>query len=753
MPTWGEPARRFAAWLGAALLLGAMAVPMVRGQIYLGDDLGCFHAPMRWFYSRSLAAGLSPAWCPDFFCGYDLQGEGQAGMSHPLHRLLYGALPLYAAFNLEILSSYVFAFAGMMLLLLRRGLPSDASAFGATLFTFAGYNLFHFHHVNAVASAAHMPWLLLGIDGSLRAVSARARAWARLLLAAATASLLLVGYPQNVAYALLLECLFAIYLVVDSQPGTRRLAALAGALLVGVLGGGAQLLPTWDTLRYSERQTPTYEFLALGSLHPLNLVQTIAPYLYRARVYAPTNVQSPLPAMELEWRTGEFGLYNGAVIPVLLLYAVLRRRGLGRDRKFAAAAMGLATVGLLLAFGRYTPLYALYVKVPVLNLFRVNARYVLFYHLATAAVAAIALADLARQAARGERMSWWQAPLLAAPAAVALLIALGARSFGAVWPQTLLRHCQGSNGAIAVGAGLIVVTAFLVIAAARGHRVALVGMILFAAADVGAYSRPYLTHLKPGHLEDLVAATGVPPGPPPGSRVKQLRGFPDNTLVFRGLHIVDGYVGLTPRRVLDPNSPTTWRLAAVEWLLDQPWGGKWSRLTGSFPHVRLVPRAFMSNRPKSDLDTIDHQTAALVEADIGLSGNRPAGNARLLAEQPGHLVIQTDAPARQLLVIADRYHPGWRADVDGQDQPVVRVNGDFLGCVVAPGQHRVVLRFDPWSHRAGRALSLLGLVLMLAMSVPSLRPRTRAAGREAIPAHHLTSLGLSQALPRDERSE
>ncbi len=752
MPTSGERVRWVLAWLGAAILLGAMAAPMVQGQMYLGDDLGGLHAPMRAFYARCLAAGHAFAWCPDLFCGYDLQGEGQAGMAHPLHRLLYGSLPLCAAFNMEILSSYAFVFAGMYLLLRRRDLPRDASAFGALFFTFAGYNLFHFHHVVAVATAAHIPWLLLGIDGSLRAASPGGRAWSRLGLAVATASLLLIGFPQNVAFALVLEGLYTAHVVVVDRPGWDRLAGLVGAKLLGLLGGGAQILPTWDSLRLSVRQKPTYQFLSFGSLHPANLVQVLAPYLYRSRVFAPAIDHVAPPATGIEWRTGEFGLYNGALVPVLTLYVVLRWRELGRERRLATLALGLAALGLLLAFGRYTPLYRLYLKVPVLNLFRVNARYVLFYHLATATLAAIALADLARQAARNDPMPWRRAWPLAAPVLFAGLIALGAQSLGCLWPEPLLHPYQASSAVNAASVGLVAVAASLVIGAARGRRGALVGIILFATVDLGVYGLTYLSHFNPGRLEDFVAATGLPPGPLPGSRVKQLGGFPADTLALRGLQTTDGYLGLNPRQVLDPDNPTTWRVSAVEWLLDQPWGGRWTPLPDPLPRFRMVPRAVPSADPRADLNTLDHRSAALVESDLGLIGDGSPGGASLVAERPGRLRVETQAPTRQLLVVADRYHPGWNARVDGQVRPVLRVNGDFLGCVVDPGRHRVVLHFDPWSHRAGRALSIIGLVLMGATAVLTLRRRRKhnpaLVDRPGLPPNHLGTTRDQHSGPR-----
>ncbi|HEY2146286.1 MAG TPA: YfhO family protein, partial [Pirellulales bacterium] len=60
---------------------------------------------------------------------------------------------------------------------------------------------------------------------------------------------------------------------------------------------------------------------------------------------------------------------------------------------------------------------------------------------------------------------------------------------------------------------------------------------------------------------------------------------------------------------------------------------------------------------------------------------------------------------------------GWRATADGEPLPVVRVNGDFMGCVVGPGKKEVEFRFSPASLRFGAAMSVFGLSLIAAACV------------------------------------
>ena len=67
--------------------------------------------------------------------------------------------------------------------------------------------------------------------------------------------------------------------------------------------------------------------------------------------------------------------------------------------------------------------------------------------------------------------------------------------------------------------------------------------------------------------------------------------------------------------------------------------------------------------------------------------------------------------ARSILALTERFHGGWSA-TDGAALPTLRVEGDFLGCVVERGVHRVTLRFMPRSFVYGALASALGAVLL-----------------------------------------
>jgi hypothetical protein len=115
--------------------------------------------------------------------------------------------------------------------------------------------------------------------------------------------------------------------------------------------------------------------------------------------------------------------------------------------------------------------------------------------------------------------------------------------------------------------------------------------------------------------------------------------------------------------------------------------------------------------------------------DTGLS----PGEVRIDSYAPQQLSMQIDAHSHAFLVVTDTFYPGWRAYVDGQEQPILR--GDYLFRVieVPAGRHQVVLRFEPASVWGGLALSLLGLGLALgALSASRLRPGGMTRGALAI---------------------
>jgi hypothetical protein len=706
MATRDQKLRSALAILGATAITALLALPALSRQVYAYNDLIAFHLPVRAFYAGCLRAGFPFDWYPGAFCGSDLHAEGQAGLYHPLHLLIYRWLPLDVAFNLDVISGYPLLFLGVCRLLRRWGLARDAACLGGLIAAFGGFPLVHYMHINMVAGAAHVPWLLACIDGVARDAGRRRAGWA-LGLGTVTASQILLSHPQILWYSAMIEASYAL-LVVSGGPGAiGNLCRLAAAKAAGILAGAVQWLPTADLARRSIRAGVSPEFLAVGSWHPANVAQWVAPYLYRSRVVAPAMrfFDSRIgPAMSpLDFRTHEFGLYNGAAVIVLLVWLAIRWRSLDAPlRRLARWCAGIGLLGGILAIGEYSPLFGLLLRIPTCDLFRVPARAVLLIDLAAAVLAALAFHDLGRLVDRGERPGWWiLRPLLVVPA-VSLVLSFGLPALATTHPGSLMAASFSPWPARLGGVALVAGSSALAILAARGNRWALAAIVMLVGIDLGLFGISHVRLTPPRSIASVIEP--IPPGASSG-RVQSDAYW----LTMSGARTVGGANSLAPATALDFTRPNVLRIAGVGWECRRDRSGlHWTPLPGALPQARLVSRAETSKAPNADIDRIDPATTVLVAERLPDLSGEP-GQARIVRERPGELSIVAHAPGRQVLVVSERHAPGWRVWIDGREAPLLRTYGDFLGCLIDPGRHRVHFRYKSPSLAAGKRISLLGL--------------------------------------------
>jgi hypothetical protein len=721
----------------------ALAWPAVVGHVYVFDDLGAFHLPLRAFYARCLADGTSFGWLPQLYGGLYLTGEGQVGTYHPLHWLLYRLLPLERAFCAELLLGYLWMFAGTVGFL-RRHLSWPAAVWGGLAFTFSGFNLLHLAHLNAIATVAHLPWLLWAIDVLLHSESQQGAARAAVWIALLTGSQLLLGYPQYVWFSLLAEGAYAGWMWWRRTParrasdGTRvhggpSLARRAGvswlfvAKALGLMIGAVQLLPTADSLSNSVRQATGARFALSGSLDPLNAVQLVAPYLLRTRVMGEN--------------THELGLYCGAV-PLLLAAWWLTNPRL-RDRTgIGRWSIALAALALLLALGGFGPLYRLQLWLPLVSKFRMPCRYIVLFHFAMALISGCAVGSLVARRKTSIRLPsrLWPVWAIAAISALAAVTA----------PWCFDRQRLADLDGIVIGPLVFTLAAGLMTMAVRKVRIALPLLALLTAADLGSYGLSYSVHRHTSTLDEFTDSAALP------AELRHERvvfGLPSarfrnvavgNAMLLAGASRLDGYVGLPPAKTLDYRHAAALRVAGVRWVRRneetariaglRPHGCGWLKVPDPLPPIRLVTQAVTSREPAKDLPAILVDSTALVESPLDLPPG-PPGSVQVLVNAPGEIQVETFTSTPQLLVVTESRHCGWQAEIDGQPAPVLRVNGDFFGCAVPAGSHRVCFAFRPASLRYGLSISVLGLGLTAALSAMSvfrhLLNRTSSRTRES----------------------
>jgi len=449
-------------------------------------------------------------------------------------------LPFRAAIGWEYLCSYPLMLAGMYFWLRRRLQRQDAAMVGSLAFTFSSFNLLHFAHPNTVATVAHIPWLLAMID----IVMVDAKRWkvalAQAFLALLTGSQILLGCPQYVWFSLLIEAGFTLFLVMkrkylprdgcETMPtcrvciGCRRNSSscVIVAKGIGLLVGAVQLLPALDAL-FQSTSIRTHEWIPTGcagavpegtTLHPINLIQLVAPYLPINRAFGGS--------------AHELSLYVGAVPLMLALWVLVRHNDLGGMKRSAQATAALAAAGLVLALGSQGRSVGFQNSIPWAAWFQFSCRYTVLFQFAVAVLAGIGFVLIEREARENQKIQrhlplfegesraaalWRQFEILGAAVLVSLAVAL----VGLILHSG---HQVASVPRVLVGPLLMAAAALLVIAAAHGIRGALVGLILFMAADLGYYGLSCTQYETGANPDGLLAQVSMKvPDPLPLARL------------------------------------------------------------------------------------------------------------------------------------------------------------------------------------------------------------------------------------------
>ncbi|HZT05853.1 MAG TPA: hypothetical protein VFC51_02395 [Chloroflexota bacterium] len=116
------------------------------------------------------------------------------------------------------------------------------------------------------------------------------------------------------------------------------------------------------------------------------------------------------------------------------------------------------------------------------------------------------------------------------------------------------------------------------------------------------------------------------------------------------------------------------------------------------------------------------------------SGASPAGRSRrpipaeAMVVTPDRAVYRASAPSGGYFVRVANDLPGWRAWVDGREEPILLANGLFQAVPVGPGAHVVELRYEPRSVELGVRVSALAALIALGMLSGALISKVRRGG-------------------------
>jgi len=675
-------------------------------RMVTGGDAVAIHFPWFVLWRDLLAAGEWPFWNPYSFSGMPAFATLQAGFGYPLHWLLT-PLPPILAMNWLVGLHVLLAGLGAAWCAGRLGATRDGQllagltyALGSAMTARMWSGHFSFVETNAWLPLA--TGLAIGV-GRRHAVT---------LLALVVGMLALAGQPEILVFSLWWLPLWAVgaaFLRGERRP-VRELARVVVGVSLGVGLAAFQLLPVLDLLASSNRQPGSmgWDFRTGASLPPWHLLELFAPLLFG----------SPAPVTywagpNHEWH--ERLLWVG-IVPLLAAGAL---RG-----RWRWLCWGGALVAVLLAFGRYTPLYALAQALPGYASLRIPSK-----HLALAALALSLAAGVGLPLLRGRR-----------PALVALSLAggLGLLALTMDWwlPAALLlggrdglSERQPQTYAALAGAGavpgllvLVLAAPIMLVARTRLRHALLVGL---AAAELLLVLQPFrmraedpLRTVADVRLPDGYASVGllgsydaIIANYGPVMRVRMPGGY---LSLFSGgyMELLTG--GSNPGVVLTApaDSGPILNLLGYPVLLNRDEG----RLTVFAPPppqvwvARCVWAGTIQDVRKADFPRASCITRA---AARGRPAPVPAGPAEIVGQGAGWLTVRASGPG--WLVTTHPWYPGWTATANGQALNVEAVDGALVGVELPDGEHVVSVRYWPSGLTSGLLISG-GVAMVLALS-------------------------------------
>lgn len=102
----------------------------------------------------------------------------------------------------------------------------------------------------------------------------------------------------------------------------------------------------------------------------------------------------------------------------------------------------------------------------------------------------------------------------------------------------------------------------------------------------------------------------------------------------------------------------------------------------------------------------------------------------LKSYRPAAVELTFDAPVQTALLMADTFHPGWVAEIDGEEVPMVRADHAFRMVLLPAGQGTLEMVFRPTTLTLGCVAAMVGFMALCAWA---LFARRRRAGDAALP--------------------
>lgn len=697
--------------------------PWLLGARVLTYDAAQEFYPAVAYTVQQLHQGQGPWWSPLLFGGYPHFADPQGMTFQPtvVLPMLLSSLPSITWFSAVVMLHVWFAGLGALVLARSYGLRSPSQLLFALTLMFGAVAASRIQHVPMIVSYAFLPWLWW----SLRRLAQSPRI-AMAVLSGVFGGLCALQMTQVTYLIGVVAVVYAIALTAFTPQRPRYVACAALAAVLALLICLPQWLSTFAYLPYTNREQLTLAAAAPGSL--------------------PWPALGTLLGADLLWsRSGDYlgpgdlsqdYLYLGAV--PLMLWALWGRSLPSTQRRLALGLCALAVLALLYALGTRTPVFALlHALLPGMDLFRRPADALFLFVPAAALLGALSLE--ARLQGEPLRVNW---PALAL---LALLLAYSAWHVAAVMKQ------PAALAAVLATVVIAAIAVWLLRAGAKTGAFAVLALLALVLVDLSVHNvrgRYYggRGEMRKLYRDDAWPSVAASPTAPALARLHDVLGDSEvplraevygldsliNGAGVRGIALSNGYnpmlfapyvdvfgVDTHPLRHPSERRFTPWvpgfdapafDLLGLRAVVSREAAGGAVAEAGVHWRLRdsVLPRVINPTSVSTHATSMPPPTAyagtdfrnrmwlpaASPAVDCAVQGGGVAAIGRVTySANLVEIEYRADRPA--WIVLNEIAAPGWMAQVDGREVPLLRSNALFRGACVPAGTHRLAFRFSP----------------------------------------------------------
>lgn len=701
---------------------------------YGRSDAWHFSLPTKYALSQSLATNTLPLWRNDIGGGFPLFSEGQTGALFLPNLILFKTLPITHAYNAALILAIATLGIGIYGLLRVLRYSSVASLLAGITLAFSGLSITQLTHITLLQGVSMLPFVVLL---SILTVRTASRFWTG-LLAIAISQQIYAGFPQASFMTLILSGIMVAAIALQTKRW-QSAAYWIGAVILGIGGGAAQLLPSWEFLRASTSPAGFTPQTATAYSMPIVHIKT---FLDPFALGNPRFGTYP-PFYNFD---GSIFWENTAFIGLLPLIIAGGSFLLIKKDKPLMLWWGILIASITLAAGKYAPTYILYSIWPM-TLFRVPSRFLWITMIAVVVIAAHVVDRIRKK--RAWKMSITILLML-------LLIAHTLQLMGTWWSYHLVTPASAW------------MTPPETVARVQNGRVMTLGegkvhndvMTTKGWIDKGFYS-----FLRSGLSPDSNMLWGISQYDVYAGRFLKRPSITDSML--------SDSIALSPA-IATISSTTLMNIFPVSHILSYiPVDSaeltlvqslsRGSTILRHYKNNGALPRAYVTYEATTAA-TLSQAAATITDSSFipgknvlleshavntfpGLA-ERIATKTSIAAPKPATvtwqenrhesviLTVETQQPG--FLVLTDTYYPGWRAYIDGKETPIFAANLSQRAIVLPEGTRTVRFSYAPESVIVGGRIAAVTLIvtillMILPIGVRASRIQKKAHGHASHP--------------------